>query len=46
MLTNGRRTKSDDNSSHGLKAKWAKNERFLTGGENERMRKILSEIKL
>ena len=24
MLTNGRRTKSDDNSSHGLKARWAK----------------------
>jgi hypothetical protein len=25
MLTDGRRTKSDDNSSHGLKARWAKN---------------------
>ena len=24
MLTDGRRTKSDDNSSHGLKARWAK----------------------
>ena len=24
MWTNGRRTKSDDNSSHGLKARWAK----------------------
>jgi hypothetical protein len=24
-LTDGRRTKSDDNSSHGLKARWAKN---------------------
>jgi hypothetical protein len=23
MLTDGRRTKSDDNSSHGLKARWA-----------------------
>jgi hypothetical protein len=25
MLTDRRRTKSDDNSSHGLKARWAKN---------------------
>jgi hypothetical protein len=25
MLTSGRRTKSDGNSSHGLKARWAKN---------------------
>jgi hypothetical protein len=25
MLTDGRRTKSDDNSSHGLKSRWAKN---------------------
>jgi hypothetical protein len=25
MLTDGRQTKCDDNSSHGLKARWAKN---------------------
>jgi hypothetical protein len=31
MLTDGRRTKSDDNSSHGLKARWAKKVAFQEG---------------
>jgi hypothetical protein len=29
MLTDGRQTKSDDNSSHGLKARWAKKKSIL-----------------
>jgi hypothetical protein len=36
MLTDGRRTKSNGNSSHGLKARWAKNE---NGKKQKRLRK-------